>query len=55
MRLMACALLVSTLVAGCAGSRFDPSASPRTSPDDGKVACEMSGGKWNALTRFCDR
>lgn len=54
MKTMACALLLMVLFTGCARmSSEDVSASPASGGD--KVSCEASGGKWNGLTRGCDR
>ena len=57
MKALAYVLLLTALVTGCARMRAsEPSASPPTlDPDQGKVSCQMSGGKWNANTRNCDR
>ena len=60
MKAIACALMVTALLAGCARMRTtEPSASPATTnPPNAsvdKVSCEQSGGKWNASTRNCDR
>jgi len=57
MKTITYALLLTAVVAtGCARMRdTGPSASPPTNPSSDKVACEASGGKWNALTRNCDR
>jgi len=57
MKAIACALLLTALFTGCARMRgMEGSASPATTnPQSDKVSCEMSGGKWNAHTRNCDR
>ena len=57
MKAIACALMLTALLTGCARMRgSEPSASPATTPGTGdKVSCEASGGKWNAFTRNCDR
>lgn len=56
MKALACALMVTALLTGCARMRAsEPSASPPTDPSVSKVSCEQSGGKWNAVTRNCDR
>jgi hypothetical protein len=55
MKAIAYVLVLLALTTGCARMRAsEPSASPSTAPDT-KVACEQSGGKWNAVTRNCDR
>ena len=56
MKAIAYALIVTALLTGCARMRsVEPSASPATTGTESKVACEQSGGKWNAFTRNCDR
>jgi hypothetical protein len=58
MKALVCALMLTVAFAGCARmSRFgEGSASPNTqNPQSDKVSCDMSGGKWNAYTRNCDR
>ncbi len=57
MKAIACALMLTALLTGCARMRgSEPSASPATAPGtEDKVACDASGGKWNAVTRNCDR
>ena len=57
MKAIVCALVLTALFAGCARMRtVEPSASPATANQQGDdVSCKMSGGKWNALTRMCDR
>jgi len=49
-------LLTAVITTGCARMRdTGPSASPSTNPSSDKGSCDASGGKWNALTRNCDR
>ncbi len=58
MKAFAYALLLAAVVTtGCARMReSSPSASPPSiDPASDKVACDASGGKWNAGTRNCDR
>jgi hypothetical protein len=56
MKAIACALMLTALLGGCARMRStEPSASPRMDTSVDKVSCEQSGGKWNTNTRNCDR
>jgi len=53
---LACALIVTALLTGCARMRTgEGSASPPMDTTTDKVACQQSGGKWNDNTRNCDR
>jgi hypothetical protein len=57
MKAIAYVLLLTALVTGCARMRDSGASASPASPDPSmdKVSCEASGGKWNALTRNCDR
>lgn len=56
MKALACALIFTALLAGCARTRAVGTDRPANmDPAVDKVSCEQSGGKWNAFTRNCDR
>ena len=57
MKVIAYALLLTAVITtGCARMQgTEPNASPKTDTSSDKGACDASGGKWNAVTRNCDR
>jgi hypothetical protein len=57
MKAIACALVLTALLAGCARMKgMEPSASPATTnPQSDEVSCKMSAGKWDSATQTCQR